>query len=561
MRKNTIIKAVSGVLAVVLVGTAAAGCQSEPATDNEILNQAQSGEEYVHQTYTAAAENVKKDETVYVNTKADGTVYKVNVTDWIHTDTPQVRITDISNLSDIKNVKTLTLPIEENGKLYWDMDTTDLYYSGVTEEEPPVKFTIKYFLEGEEMTPEEIAGKKGNVKIQIKVENTLTKVVTIDDKKYDITCPMLVAGGTIMTEDTFSNIAIDHGSAISDGAKQVVFFAGIPGMDDSLGLSDLDISLIDESMYSDTYTITAYTEKFELSNLMFAVMPFSSVGTLGNGGLTETIDDVKDVLTDIEKIETAMNGLDVNKMIDLLYGDSNKIESIMNAVSEATALCNDNEKLLKTLGSYMTDENIAKIDKLITDLNNTDLDSLASTLNDPALQTLLSMLPQLSESIASVTDLAQDMEDVMPIFESLAAEMDDPEIKKSVENLPETLEKLNEILSVMNSNKELLETFGKLASGDSVEQIEAILDTADKYAGSGNMSEEQSESLAGKMEEWLVFGSEYDIFTERTENMESTVVFTYKTDAVSAPSEETATAQAEETEEGGIVAWFKNLFS
>lgn len=561
MRKNTIIKAVSGLLAVVLVGTAAAGCQSESATDNEILNQAQSGEEYVQQTYATAAENVKKDETVYVNTKADGTVYKVNVTDWLHTDTPQVRITDVSNLSDIKNVKSLTTPIEENGKLYWDMDTTDLYYSGVTEEEPPVKFTIKYFLEDEEMTPEEIAGKKGNVKIQIKVENTLTKVITIDDKKYEITCPMLVAGGTIMTEDTFSNIAIDHGSAISDGAKQVVFFAGIPGMNESLGLSDLDISLIDESMYSDTYTITAYTEKFELGNLMFVVMPFSSVGTLGNGGLTETIDDVKDVLTDIEKIETAMNGLDVNKMIDLLYGDSNKIESIMNAVSEATALYNDNEKLLKALGSYMTDENIAKIDKLITDLNNTDLDSLASTLNDPALQTLLSMLPQLSESIASVTDLAQDMEDVMPIFESLAAEMDDPEIKKSVENLPETLEKLNEILSVMNSNKELLETFGKLASGDSIEQIEAILDTADKYVGSGNLSEEQSESLAGKMEEWLVFGSEYDIFTERTEDTGSTVVFTYKTDAVSAPSEETATAQAEETEEGGIVAWFKNLFS
>lgn len=561
MLKNKLIKGISALLAVILVLPIAAGCQKETVTDNVILNQELGSEEYVQQVYTTEAKNVKKDETVYVNTKADGTVYKVNVTDWLHTDAPQVRVTDVSNLTDIKNVKSLTTPIEENGNLYWDMDTTDLYYSGVTQQQPPVKFTIKYFLEGEEMTSEEIAGKKGNVKIQITAENTLKKKINVEGKEYEITCPMLIAGGTIMTEDTFSNIAIDHGSAISDGAKQIVFFAGVPGMDESLGLSDLDINLIDESMYSDTYTITAYTEKFELGNLMFAVMPFSSVGTLGNGGLTDSIDSVKDVLTDIEKIETAMNGLDVNKIIDLLYGDSNKIENIMSAVSEASALYNDNEKLLKVLGGYMTDENIAKLDKLITDLNNTDLESLASTLSDPALQKLLAMLPELSESIASVTALAQDLEDVMPIFESLAQQMDDPEIKKSVENLPQTLEKLSEILNVMNSNKELLETFGKLASGDSVEQIEAILDTADKYVGSGSISKEQSESLAGRMKEWLVFGSEYDIFTKRTDDMTSTVVFTYKTDAVSAPKEKADTVSTEKTEENtGIVAWFKNLF-
>lgn len=561
MLKNKLIKGISALLAVILVLPIAAGCQKETVTDNVILNQELGSEEYVQQVYTTEAKNVKKDETVYVNTKADGTVYKVNVTDWLHTDAPQVRITDVSNLTDIKNVKSLTTPIEENGNLYWDMDTTDLYYSGVTQQQPPVKFTIKYFLEGEEMTSEEIAGKKGNVKIQITAENTLKKKINVEGKEYEITCPMLIAGGTIMTEDTFSNIAIDHGSAISDGAKQLVFFAGVPGMDESLGLSDLDINLIDESMYSDTYTITAYTEKFELGNLMFAVMPFSSVGTLGNGGLTDSIDSVKDVLTDIEKIETAMNGLDVNKIIDLLYGDSNKIENIMSAVSEASALYNDNEKLLKVLGGYMTDENIAKLDKLITDLNNTDLESLANTLSDPALQKLLAMLPELSESISSVTALAQDLEDVMPIFESLAQQMGDPEIKKSVENLPQTLEKLSEILNVMNSNKELLETFGKLASGDSVEQIEAILDTADKYVGSGSISKEQSESLAGRMKEWLVFGSEYDIFTKRTDDMTSTVVFTYKTDAVSAPKEKADTVSTEKTEENtGIVAWFKNLF-
>lgn len=562
MRKNTGIKAVSAVLAGVLMATTFVGCQKKSVTDNAILNEALGNAQYVQQEYATIAEKVKKDETVYVNAKADGTVYKVNVTDWLHTDTPQVRIADTSNLKNIQNVKTLTQPVEKDGMLYWDMDTTDLYYSGVTEAQPPVSFTIKYFLDGTEMTADEIAGKKGNVAIQITVSNSLKKKVTVSGKSYEITCPMLVAGGTILPEDTFSNIAIDYGTAMSDGAKQIVFFAGIPGIDESLGLSELNMSVIDKSMYTDTYTITAYTECFSLGNMMFAVMPFSSVGALGNGGLTDSIDSVKEVLTDVEKIQTAMNGLDVQKMIDLLYGDSNKIEEIMGAVGKASVLYSENEKMLKVLGGYMTDENMEKLDKLVTDLNNTDMEAVSETLSDPKMKQLLALLPKLSSSLSDIAVLAEDLNAVMPIFESLSADMEDPEIQKSVENLPETLTKLNEIVAVLNENKELLETLGALASEDNIKQIEALMETADKYADLGSLSEEQTETLAGRMKEWINFGSTYDIFTQKPEQMTSSVMFTYKTDGISAPEAvQTAATATEKSEDNKFVAWFKGLFT
>ena len=562
MRKNTGIKAVSAVLAGVLMATTFVGCQKKSVTDNAILNEALGNAQYVQQEYATIAEKVKKDETVYVNAKADGAVYKVNVTDWLHTDTPQVRIADTSNLKNIQNVKTLTQPVEKDGMLYWDMDTTDLYYSGVTEAQPPVSFTIKYFLDGTEMTADEIAGKKGNVAIQITVSNSLKKKVTVSGKSYEITCPMLVAGGTILPEDTFSNIAIDYGTAMSDGAKQIVFFAGIPGIDESLGLSELNMSVIDKSMYTDTYTITAYTECFSLGNMMFAVMPFSSVGALGNGGLTDSIDSVKEVLTDVEKIQTAMNGLDVQKMIDLLYGDSNKIEEIMGAVEKASVLYSENEKMLKVLGGYMTDENMEKLDKLVTDLNNTDMEAVSETLSDPKMKQLLALLPKLSSSLSDIAVLAEDLNAVMPIFESLSADMEDPEIQKSMENLPETLTKLNEIVAVLNENKELLETLGALASEDNIKQIEALMETADKYADLGSLSEEQTETLAGRMKEWINFGSTYDIFTQKPEQMTSSVMFTYKTDGISAPEAvQTAATATEKSEDNKFVAWFKGLFT
>lgn len=562
MRKQIWIKTVSGLLAGALLCTSFAGCQKKAVTENQVLNQELGSAQYEQQEYSTIAEHAKKEETVYVNTKSDGTVYNVLVTDWLHTDTPQVRVQDISNLRDIQNVKSLTTPVVKDGALYWDMDTTDLYYSGTTETQPPVTFAIRYFLNGKEKSAEEIAGQKGEVTIEITVSNSLRKKVNIAGKNYEITCPMLVAGGTILSEDTFSNIAIDNGTVMSDGAKQIVFFTGVPGIDESLGLSDLNISLLDKSMYANTYTITAYTECFALGNLMFAVLPFSSVGALGNGGAVESIESVKDVLTDVEKIQAALNGLDMQKTIDLLYGDSNKLEEIMGVVTEATQLYSENEKMLKVLGGYMTEENTAKLNKLITDLNNTDLEAVSETLSDPQMRMLLTLLPKLSESLSGMAALADDLNDVMPIYQSLAKDMEDPEIQKSIDNLPQTLTQLQHIVSVLENNKELLENLGTLASGDKAAQIEVIMDTAEKYIGSVNLSQDQTQVLAERMKAWLNFGNEYTIFTEKTAQMTSSVLFTYKTDAIEKP-ETTAdiTAAPEETEDNKFVAWVKGLFS
>ena len=562
MRKQIWSKGISLMLAGALLCVSFAGCQKKAATDNPILAQELNGAEYTQQAYTTMAQNAKKEETIYINTTSDGTVYKVYVTDWLHTDTPQVRIADVSNLSDIQNVKTLTEPVRENDTLYWDMDTTDLYYSGITEQQPPVTFTIKYFLEGQEMSAEDIAGRKGNVAIQITVHNSLKKEITVSGKTYTVTCPMLVAGGTILPEETFTNIAVDYGTTMSDGAKQIVFFTGIPGMDESLGLSDLDISLLDKAMYTDTYTVTAYTECFSLGNLMFAALPLSSVGTLGNGGTVDSIDSLKEVLSDVEKIQTALNGLDMQKTIDLLYGDTNKIESLMRVVAEATKLYSENEKMLKVLGGYMTEENMAKLDKLVKDLNNTDLDAIAQTLSDPKMKQLLQLLPKLSESLADMAVLAEDLNDVMPIYESLAKDMEDPEIQKSIENLPQTLEKLNEMVAVLEENRALLEQLGALASEDKSAQVEVLVNTAEKYAGASALSEAQSKALAARVEAWINYGNEYTIFTRKTEQMTSSVLFTYKTDAVK-QSETAANASAvpTETEENKFVAWVKGLFA
>ncbi len=103
---------------------------------------------------------VNKEETVYINVSPDGEVKKVSVTDRLHTDMPQVRIEDKSNLSGIQDVKTFSEPVKDNDKLYWDMDSTDLYYSGSTDNAPPMKISVSYTLDGKEIKGAALAGKK-----------------------------------------------------------------------------------------------------------------------------------------------------------------------------------------------------------------------------------------------------------------------------------------------------------------------------------------------------------------------------------------------------------------
>lgn len=563
MRKETFIKGTCLFLTLSVFVGAFAGCGKKAKTDNEILDAELNGKEYKQTVYDTMAkpESVKKEETVYVNLKPNGESYKVQVTDWLHTDTPQVRIEDRSNLEGIYNVNTLTEPVRDGDKMYWDMDTTDLYYSGVSQEKPPVSFDIHYFLNDEEMSADEIVGKAGDVAIKITMKNAIEESIRVGNKNYDVVCPMLVAGGTILPEGTFSNIAIDYGSAVSDGSKQVVFFAGIPGIDKSLGLSELKIPNLDKAMYTDTYTITAHTECFELGNMLFAVMPFSSVGSMGVGGLTDGIDAVKSLLTDVEKVQHAMNGLDVQKIIDLLYGDTAKAKKVMNAVGEAAGLYKENEKLLKVLGSYMTEENVKKLDKLIVDLEKTDMDAVSETLSDPKLRMLLNLLPKLSKSLSGVAELADDLNDAMPIFESLSKELENPEIQKCLEDLPKTINRLNEIIKVLNDNREMLEAAGALVDPRNEKYVQTLTNTAEKYADLSSLSPAQIEVLSNRAKAWIRCGSAYEIFTQRPSHIKSTVMFTYKTDVLNAPKVDTQEAEAENAKsDNKFVAWCKRVF-
>ena len=112
------------------------------------------------------------DETVYVITSADGTVKKVIVSSWLKNADGASRLIDSSKLDDVENAKTnSTYTIDSNGMRIWNADGKDIYSRGISRERLPIDIKVSYYLDGNCVSADDIAGKDGHVRIKFEYAN------------------------------------------------------------------------------------------------------------------------------------------------------------------------------------------------------------------------------------------------------------------------------------------------------------------------------------------------------------------------------------------------------
>ena len=210
----------------------------------------------------AEAKKISKQESVYVNAKADGTVEEITVADWLqNSGLKSGTVKDSSSLSGITNVKGEETYRQSGEALDWTMAGKDIYYQGKTTKELPVELKLTYFLDGKEMTPEEISGKSGTVKIQVSYENHVKETKTIDGRKVTLYTPFLMVTGMILPSDNFTHVQVDNGRVINDGSNQIVVGMGTPGLAESLDLEEKY-----EKKIHSGFTVTASVTDFSLGN-------------------------------------------------------------------------------------------------------------------------------------------------------------------------------------------------------------------------------------------------------------------------------------------------------
>ena len=251
-------------------------------------------------------EDVSKQETVYVNTDAAGQVKDVVVSDWLKNSGINGTVKDVSDLTDIENVKGDEKFTQSGDSLTWNTGDKDIYYQGKTDKNLPVSMNITYKLDGKETAPKDLIGKSGKVEMTIKYTNHSKQTVSLGGKQTDIYTPFMMVTGMILPVDKFENVTIDNGTLVSEGDNDVVVAYGFPGLAESLDLDNLDFGDdmdIDTSKISDkitdTVTIKADVKNFEMNstytvatNQLFNELDFDKIDDMDD--FTDKIDDLTD---------------------------------------------------------------------------------------------------------------------------------------------------------------------------------------------------------------------------------------------------------------------------
>lgn len=529
--------------AMMLLCTACSGKGDDTTTTND------GQDEYIQPSYDTAAGSVTKTETVYVNLKANGDVSKVSVSDWLHTDKNEVYVDDMSDLENITNVKSKVTPVTDGEKLRWNMPDTDLYYSGTTDRELPISVQLKYYLDGKEIKPEDLAGKSGEVKIDVKMINNASKDGFVNGKKHKVYLPMLVVGGMILPEGTFSGVTVKNGQSIGDGSKEIVVFTGMPGFSESLGFSEKDLGDLGGLVIGSEASVTATVENFSLGNLYFAALPIASLNL--DIAAPETVDDLKSTLAALKTFQNALNKIDPDKLLYSMITDKDKVTTLMNTLTKTIEVYKKNQNLVKMLGKYATPENAEAIKTLLESLNDPDVQNALKILADPTVQKLFNKLPGIMEGFEAVSPLLNEMQ----------ADLAKPEVKAELDNLPETMKTLSEISDTLNANSKEINAIVALLSDDGTDMVNTLLESIDldDFKGLGDKYGSlvsDGDVLVALAQEWLNYGKDYGLFTKSAEGMKTSLAFILTTESISAPVE--ANTDTETTE---AQPWYKKIFS
>lgn len=247
-------------------------------------------------------EEKDKTETVYAKADADGTVNEVTV-NTVLKNKNEKKIQDYSNLTDIKNIKgDEEYTRQSDGTILWDNQGEDIEYEGKSSEQLPVTVQISYFLDDKEVSPKELAGKSGSLKIRFDYENHTKEETNVNGKKVELPVPFAAISALLLSEDNATNIEVKNGKVISlDGQNLIIGYA-CPGLAKNLNLFDSELTKDIE--LPEYVEVTADVTDFELD---FTATVFSS-GLLSNLD-EENLNDLDETSDNMDKIQEASGKL------------------------------------------------------------------------------------------------------------------------------------------------------------------------------------------------------------------------------------------------------------
>lgn len=459
----------------------------------------------------------EKTETVYSVLNSDGSISDTIVSSWLHDEDGINNIKETLNLTDVKNIKSNEKPSKDGNTYTWNAKGNDVYYEGTATKQLPVSVKIRYELDGQEISANDIQGKSGHLKLTISFTNNYSQVKNINGKSIVIH-PSYLAGGMLnMSTGKFSNVKCESGKIVNDGTNEMLAFANIPGLNETLRSAGLD-KVNNQLGISDDVTVEADVNDFDLGSIMVGMTNeidlASELGEIGSvSELTDGIDQLMEAdnqlidgskqlydgttqlkeqaapltgssdqvrqlsagaiqLNDgVKALQTGLtaytNGVDTLAAgSQQLYGIPQGVSQIQNGVSGNLGQGKTN--LLD--GATALNEGLKQLEAQVNTLNPTELDTMQSQINT-AMDTLGGMQKTINDDIEKLDGLSNSLTIASGKINDINQYNDD--LKSDVETLKDHVSVLKDQIS--NKNNEIDEKNNEIK-----EQINLINDQINK---------------------------------------------------------------------------------
>ena len=417
----------------------------------------------------------EKTETVYSVLNSDGSISDTIVSSWLHDEDGINNIKETLNLTDVKNIKSNEKPSKDGNTYTWNAKGNDVYYEGTGTKQLPVSVKLRYELDGQEMSAKDMEGKSGHLKLTISFTNNYSEVKNINGKSIVIH-PSYLAGGMLnMSTGNFTNVKCESGKIVNDGTNEMLAFANIPGLNETLRSAGLD-KVNNQLGISDDVTVEADVNDFDLGSIMVGMTNeidlASELGDIGSvSELTDGIDqliEADDQLIDGSKqlydgttqlkeqaapltgssdqvrqlssgaiqlndgVKALQTGISqytagasaINEGVNQLYGIPQNAGLIQSAVTTSTeeqaSLVDGSQAVADGLGQLLDKLNGANVTASVKEMNGlltkskTDLEGMAKTLGEDkrTLEGMQTDLTNASTELSGLSDLKDKLDNL-----------------------------------------------------------------------------------------------------------------------------------------------------
>lgn len=255
-----------------------------------------------------------KDETVYANLNADGSIGQIYVVNRI--ETPEKGVyTDYGHYTSVLNLSGNQQPGIAEDEIRWQKKDDVLYYQGqLAQGELPFSFALDYKLDGVSVTPQEAIGKAGAIAITIAVQpNEKAKAYFRGNYVAQIQIPLNL--------ETASNILAPGAVSVITGKTANLAYTVLPGQKAS-------------------FCLQFDTDKFELDPITFACTPFDSSlfnidGAEITSGLSQLTDGLDQLVGGSKKLKQGL--MDLNSGLDRLSTGAGELAAGISKIAESGA--------------------------------------------------------------------------------------------------------------------------------------------------------------------------------------------------------------------------------